>query len=164
MGIIFYVRIVGMATIEELVKQKFPDEREKAVVSLYVTANLMSGNSEKIIERFGISGARLNVLRILREQYPHPSSIQTLKERIVDQNTDMSRMITRLLNDGLAERIRNVANPRSKSVIISQKGLDILTEIDKHREELLLPFNALSPEETKQLGQLLGKLLTTLHP
>ncbi len=123
----------------------------------------MAGYCEKIISKHGLTGAWLNVLRILRGQYPNPCKMSLISERIIDKKTDLSRMATRLESAGFIESRIPKDDKRIKHITITQKGLHTLAIIDSEKEQLLLPVNVLSTQEAQQLSVLLDKILSELN-
>ncbi len=105
---------------------------------------------------------QFNILRILRGQHPKSASINTLKERMLDKMSDVSRLVERLRKADLVERKSCEADRRAVDVKITQKGLELLKEIDDklHILEATLK-DTLSDKEVSQLNKLLDKVLST---
>lgn len=151
-----------MGAIERLIQQKqFKNEHEKAIVSLLYSSNFVINAQQKAFKQLGITHQQFNVLRILRGQYPNPANINLIKERLIDKNSDVSRLIERLRISGFVERITCPKDRRSVDVKITEKGLTILAEIDKSNETLftteLMP---LSQKEVVEFNTLLNKILS----
>ena len=94
---------------EEINQQKFKDEYHKLAVNLQFTANWLSAKHTKAFRHFGISPQQFNVLRILKGQYPNPSSLLLIRERMLDKESNASRLIDKLVNAGLTERMSHVS-------------------------------------------------------
>lgn len=152
-----------MGTIEELIKQsKFKNESHKATVSLLYTANMLSYYHENFFGKFGLTMQQFNVLRILRGQHPKPCTINLIRDRMLDRMSDASRIVERLRKSGFVERVTSEKDRRAVDVIITAKGLEILTEIDGLQNDLDFPMSTLSETEKLQLNGLLDKVLITL--
>ena len=107
---------------------------------------------------YGITPAQYNALRILRGQYPTPCSLNLVKERIVDKNSDVSRLIERLRKSDLVSRVTNQEDRRGVDILITEKGLSLLKELDDKVWDLWELPN-LSPDEAHLLAQLIDKAL-----
>jgi MarR family multiple gene transcriptional regulator MgrA len=97
----------------------------------------------------------------LRGQYPNPANLNLIKDRLIDRNSDVSRLIERLRLSEFVERVTCPNDRRSVDVKITEKGLMILAEIDKANETLftseLMP---LSQKEVVEFNTLLNKILS----
>jgi DNA-binding MarR family transcriptional regulator len=102
------------------------------------------------------------VLRILRGQQSKPITIGLLKDRMIDRNSDISRMVERLRKAELIKRLVSKNDKRAVDVIISEKGLSLLTQIDNYKEELSEPLKALNVNELEVFNALMDKLLKGL--
>ncbi len=152
-----------MPTIEQLIKQpKFKDERHKAVISLMYTSGLLCNFWDEFFGRFNLTSQQYNVLRILRGQHPNPASINLIRDRMMDKMSDASRLVERLRKSGFVERKVRKEDRRAVDVMITQKGLDVLGQIDLLEEKDHKPTRYLTPEEADKLSALLGKVIDSL--
>ena len=152
-----------MPTLEQLIKQPmFKDEKHKAVISLTYTAGLLDNFWVEFFGRFNLTSQQYNVLRILRGQYPKPASINLIRDRMMDKMSDASRLVERLRKSGFVERKTRKDDRRAVDVMITQKGLDILAQIDIIDEKDHKPTKFLTKEEAIQLSELLGKIINAL--
>ena len=143
---------------EEIKQEKFRNEYHKLAVNIVFTHNWLMGLQSEIFNGFEITANQFNILRILRGQYPNPATINLLKERMMDKMCDASRLVERLRIKGLIKRELSLDDRRRVDVIITEKGLNILSEIDKLNSKYDSIFQNLSSEETKLLNELLDKM------
>lgn len=102
-----------------------------------------------------------NILRILRGQHPKAANINTLKERMLDKMSDVSRLVERLRKAGLVERKSSEIDRRAVDVMITAKGLSLLETVDKDLPDLEDSLKlSLSEEEMLTVNTLLDKVLT----
>jgi DNA-binding MarR family transcriptional regulator len=133
----------------------------RVVLNVMYTQNVISESFNEILKPYDISGEQYNVLRILRGQKGHPANMCIIQERMLAKTSNTTRLVDKLL---LKEYVtRNVCpdNRRKIEVLITQKGLDLLAELDpkvKKHEELF--SKNLTPEELEQLNSLLEKYRT----
>ena len=81
-----------------------------------------------------------------------------VSERMVDKNSNTGRIIDRLLDKGLVNRCENKSDRRQVDLTISQKGLNILSEIDDNMPKMSSIMDNLNDEEVNTLNHLLNKL------
>ncbi|KAA0211749.1 MarR family transcriptional regulator [Ignavibacteria bacterium CHB1] len=147
--------------IEDAIKQsKFKNEYEKLVVNILYTAGWIELEISRIFKEYGITIQQYNILRILRGQYPKPATINMLIDRMIDKMSNASRLVDKLLAKKLV--VRNICkNDRRKvDVLITQKGLEILSLIDDRTEFRKILVSSLNTAEAKKLNQLLDKTRT----
>lgn len=145
--------------LEEEIKQKnFKDEYEKLVVNILFTGNWMYLVNTKSLKPIGLTLPQYNVLRILRGQHPKPATVNLLIERMLDKSSNASRIVDKLLKKNLVARKICKKDRRSVDVLITDKGLDMLKQIDGFQEEWRKTFKTLNREEAKNLNNLLDKL------
>ena len=145
--------------IEDEIQQKqFKNEYHKAIVNLMFTYNWLIQHQVDILKPYGITIQQYNILRILRGQYPNPSNIKLMKERMLDKMSDCSRIVEKLRQKELVERHLCEKDRRNVDVLITKKGLSVLKKIDKITEELDIKLIALNEKELKSLNKLLDKL------
>lgn len=149
-----------MAKLEELIQQtKFRSEKQKALISVMLVSNLLDNHHETFFKKFGLTLQQYNVLRILRGQFPNPCTVNLIRERMLDRMSDASRIVERLRKAGFVERVQSEKDRRAVDVLITRKGLNTLTTIDKYEEEMQRPVDLLTEKDAKQLTELLQKML-----
>lgn len=117
--------------IEELLKttDRLPESR-KLVLNLIVTANHISELLAEALKPFGISNQQFNVLRILRGQKGKPANLSTIQERMVSKMSNTTRLVDKLVDKNLCERIVCPSNRRKVEIRITNNGLELLEQID----------------------------------
>jgi DNA-binding MarR family transcriptional regulator len=143
---------------DEIVQKKFRSETHKLGVNLIYTYNWLDTFQQKHFKKHGITPQQFNLLRILRGQHPKPATIKLLKERMLDKMSDASRIVEKLRVKGLVDREISQGDRRNCDVLINKKGLTLLSEIDQEEKLLDDLFSRLSPDEKKQLNDLLDKM------
>lgn len=144
--------------IEEEIQSRFRNDYQKLVVNLYFTHSRLNEPFQALMKRYNITATQYNVLRILRGQKQKPVSIGLIKERMIERNSDVSRIIDRLLKKKLIVRSENKLDRRQKDIIISQTGLDLIAEIDCYERDMDKNFMHMTDDEVSTLNDLLDKL------
>lgn len=143
--------------IEEEIKQtRFRNEHQKAIINVLFTASWLENRQASFFKSFGITGAQFNILRILRGYHPHKMSGVEIKSRMIDRNSDVSRLLDRLIAKGYAEKSQCPKDKRASDIIITASGMNLLDEID-HSIDAHEKVLGLSSAEAKQLNELLDK-------
>jgi DNA-binding MarR family transcriptional regulator len=142
---------------DEISQTKFKSEYLKAALNIIYTSNWFTSQHSAKLKPHGITQQQYNILRILRGQHPNPASIKLLKERMMDKMSDASRLVEKLRLKGLLERKICKADRRNVDVVITPKGLDLLTSLD-HLDDNFKDIIALNKDEVHQLNELLDKL------
>jgi DNA-binding MarR family transcriptional regulator len=143
--------------IEEEIKQpKFRDTYQKAVINLLYTANWMQSQNQEFFKNYGITAHQFNILRILKGQHPNSISATEIKTRMLDKNSDVSRMLDRLIAKNLILKRTCPKDKRAFDVLITDEGLELLKSMEKFLPQRDRVIN-LSEEEAALLSDLLDK-------
>lgn len=144
-----------MGDLSKELSSKFANEKVKALINVLYTASWINGYQNNFFQPFGISPQQYNILRILRGA-KEPLRVQTIKDRMIERSPNATRLMDKLCDKGLIGRKPCKNDRRVVFIEITQKGLDLLTEIsDDFNEEIL---KHLTEDEAKKLNQLLDKL------
>jgi len=142
---------------EEIKQEKFRDPYQKVVINLLFTSNWIQNKHQDFFKSFGITAQQFNILRILRGQHPKSISPSLIKDRMLDKNSDVSRMLDRLLAKKLILKQVCPKDKRAFDVSISPEGLDLMKSMDKHLTSIE-EMKGLSEEEASLLSDLLDKV------
>ena len=145
--------------IEEVLKSTAPmDDSKKIILNILYTQNVVIDSFNEIVKPYDISGEQYNVLRILRGQKGNPANMYAIQERMLAKTSNTTRLVDKLLLKELVTREVCPDNRRKIEVFITQKGLNLLTDLDPKVNAHEASFsNNLSAEEQISLNQLLEK-------
>jgi DNA-binding MarR family transcriptional regulator len=143
---------------EEIQQKKFRNEYQKSAINLMYTYGWLHNKQKNFFSEYSITPQQYNVLRILKGQYPGVISTSEIKSRMLDKNSDASRIVDRLSIKGLLIKNTCTSDKRLVDVSISEKGLELLNEIDVRALELDHLFSNLEIEEAIELNRILDKL------
>ena len=148
--------------IDDAIKSKFDSPQIKALVNIRYTANFLSAISNKFMAQFDLTMPQFNILRILRGA-GEAMAVNTVKDRMIEKSPNTTRLMDKLIDKELISRERCDNDRRVVYVKITQKGLDLLAQIDKnHSKEDWMP-TVLTDEESETLSDLLDKLRECHH-
>ena len=107
----------------------------------------------------GISLQQFNVLRILRGRKGVPANLQTVQKRMIHKMSNTTRLIDKLIEKKLVVRKICKDNRRKIEILITDKGLEVLDQLDaKIQETEAAILQPLSLEEQKTLRSLINKI------
>jgi len=140
--------------VQAEIKQKKPFRlrEEEAFVNLLRTTDVLLHGVAETLKPFGLSPTQYNVLRILRGAEPKGLACREISERMITRDPDVTRLLDRLEDRGLAERTRSREDRRVITTRITDAGLQIL-------ESLEAPIGDL---HTRQMGHLKSAQLCAL--
>ncbi len=148
-----------MPSIESEVKQeKFQSEFQKAAVNILFTGSWLYNINAAFLKEFDITPEQFNVLRILRGSHPRPMMLADITCRMIDKNSNATRLVEKLRLKGLVKREICKNNRRQVDISITDKGLSLLTKIDRASDAWLSVLKNLTKTEAQELNRLLDKL------
>jgi DNA-binding MarR family transcriptional regulator len=124
-------------------KQKLPftSREQEAYLALLRTADSLQSSMESRLKEFGLTGTQYNALRILRGAGPEGLPCSEIGERMITHDPDITRLLNRLEQRGLAERTRDQHDRRVIYGKITPAGKNLLREMDgsveQHGREML---------------------------
>lgn len=148
--------------IEEVVKSNaIMGLSQKAVLNIIYTQNNINERLIEILKPYDLSNEQYNVLRILRGQKGNPANMCLIQERMLAKTSNTTRLVDKLLLKELVTRKVCKENRRKIEVLITEKGLDILKELDPKVDNYEQNIVAnLSSSELEKLNDLLEKIRT----
>jgi DNA-binding MarR family transcriptional regulator len=145
-----------VAIEEEIKQQKFKSDHQKALINLLYTASWVQGKQQDFFKSFKITAQQFNILRILKGQHPQSISATEIKSRMLDRNSDVSRLLDRLVGKELVTKRTCPNDKRATDVNIAEAGLELLKTLDKYQSQIDGVLS-LTEEEAGQLSNLLDK-------
>lgn len=145
--------------IEEAIKQKkpFKNQLHRALVNLLYTTNVVRDRNKAVLKKFDLTMQQYNVLRILRGA-EQPISTRIIRQRLLDKMADASRLVDRIAQKNLVDRVPCAEDKRLVDVSISQEGLELMAKIDASEPDIYDLLGQLTEEEADVLNQLLDKI------
>ncbi len=147
-----------MGISEDIKQENFGSEYAKAVINVIYSSSWLHQMHLGVFKQHGLTTPQFNILRILRGQFPNPSTVNLLIERMLDKSSNASRIVDRLEEKGLVIRKQCKNDRRAVDVFISDKGLELLEILDEKMLSFENDTRNLSEEESKTLNLLLDKM------
>ncbi|MEQ8363477.1 MAG: MarR family transcriptional regulator [Cyclobacteriaceae bacterium] len=143
---------------EEIKQSRFRNIYQETSINIIYTSGWLANQHKDFFSQFGITSQQFNILSILRGQHPNQISGSEIKSRMMDKNSDVSRLLDRLLLKGLIVKTQSPEDKRAANIEISQQGLELLKKSDEQVSALDNILNNLTAAEADQLSRLLDKL------
>jgi DNA-binding MarR family transcriptional regulator len=138
---------------DEIKQQKaFESLEQEALLSIERTAAVLGHAFAETLKPHGITSTQYNVLRILRGAGKAGLCRNEVRDRLIAQVPDVTRLLDRLEDVGLIERERSEEDRRLVSTRITAKGLALLRSLDAPVAET----------HKRHLGHLTAQQLKTL--
>jgi DNA-binding MarR family transcriptional regulator len=148
--------------LEQDIKQEnFSNEYEKAAINILFTGSWLHQMDATRLKKHGITPEQYNVLRILRGSHPKPLMLADISSRMIDRSSNATRLVEKLRLKNLVKREICENNRRQVDIVITDKGLGLLSKIDKQTSEWLSILKNISKSEARELSRILDKLRET---
>jgi DNA-binding MarR family transcriptional regulator len=157
----YFWTIISSQNLETQIKLSLPfvNEYYKGVVGVIVLESIFSQHLDQYLNQFRLTYQQFNILRILKGQYPNDTQLNLLKDRMLHKQSDVSRLVDRLVGMELVDKKINELNKRKLSIKLSAKGLELINRIDVNDPAFQSLTSALSRSEIEQFNDLVGKML-----
>ncbi|MDB4064471.1 MarR family transcriptional regulator [Flavobacteriaceae bacterium] len=144
-----------MGDISKDINSTFKNDKIKALINIKYTANWIHSLENEFFRPYGISPQQYNILRILRGA-GKAIKVQVIKDRMIDRAPNATRLMDKLCDKKLIDRIRCNDDRRVVFISISEEGLKLLKVIDSNSNLDFL--ENLTESEASILSSLLDKM------
>lgn len=147
-----------MSLEDDIRQEKFSSDYQKAAVNILYTGSWLYNINAAYLKKFDITPEQFNVLRILRGSAPRPMMLSEITQRMIDKNSNSTRLVEKLRLKLMVSREQCENNRRQVDIAITDKGLQLLKKIDLEQAAWEASLQKLTKAETKELNRLLDKL------
>jgi DNA-binding MarR family transcriptional regulator len=133
--------------------------RQRAMLNILFTASWLDCLLHRTLRPFGLTHPQYNILRILNGSFPTGLSVLDIKSRMLDRSSNVSRLVEKLRQAGLVERVPHGEDRRMVIVTISAAGKQLLKDIEDTQFGKVdtIPGGQLTDDEAGELGRLLDR-------
>jgi DNA-binding MarR family transcriptional regulator len=127
-----------MASLKREIAQERPFSgiEEEALLNMMRTTDCLERAFQKVSRRWGVTATQYNVLRILRGAQPHGLTCSAIGDRMITAEPDITRLLGRMKAVKLIRQQRDRQDRRVLWTHISQKGLELLRQMDPVVQQL----------------------------
>ncbi len=151
---------MGDVIRRRLQQRQFDGPHHEAILALLLAGSRLREAIEGAFAGEDLTPAQYNVLRILDGVYPKGHPRGEIARRVIDRAPDLTRMIDRLVRNGLVERYRSTQDSRLSMTRITAKGRRLLARVrprvNARQRELM---RSLSAAEARRLSALLERVI-----
>lgn len=147
-----------MSLEREIQQERFANEHEKAAVNVLFTGSWLHSLNSARLKKHDITPEQFNVLRILRGSHPKTMMLADITCRMLDKNSNATRLVEKLRQKGLVKREICENNRRQVDISITEKGLNVLKAIDQDDSTWQSVLKNISKQEAGELNRILDKL------
>jgi DNA-binding MarR family transcriptional regulator len=146
--------------IEDEIKQTKPiSEFTKTQVNFLYTSAYIEYKSKIFFKQYDLSPQQYNVLRILRGIHPKCANLAYITERMIDKQSNATRLIAKLATKKLVKYNQNRDDRRHIDICINDSGLELLKIIDDTIiVEVTNTFGMLETKELELLNSFLDRI------
>lgn len=146
-------------TIDEEIKGRFRNDYHRGIINLNFTANQLKYEFMQYLKKHKLTEPQYNILRVLNGFRSEGAvSIGFLKDRMLDKNSDVSRIVDKLFEKGFVNRKENVNDRRQKDVEITVAGMQLISTMNDCEQKADTLLQNLTIEEVQELNKLLDKI------
>jgi DNA-binding MarR family transcriptional regulator len=142
--------------------RRFDSLEQEAFLNLWRTYDRLRAFEDALFARHDLTPQQYNALRLLRGTHPGKLPTLTLASRLVSRAPDITRLLDKLDERGLIERLRPADNRRVVEVGITGAGLALLHEL--HAEIQACHVRQLGHLKRSELRTLIDLLRTARRP
>ena len=137
---------------------RFDSPEQEVFLNLWRTFDRLKTLEEKLFCDYELTAQQYNALRLLRAAHPEKLQTLALAGQLISRAPDITRLLDKLEERKLIERVRPPDNRRMVHISITEKGLALLQQMtaalkECHRHQL----GHLTLEEQQRLVELLSK-------
>ena len=147
-----------MSLEKDIHQEKFQSEHQKASINILYTGSWLYNVNAAYLKKFTITPEQFNVLRILRGNHPNPMMLAEITARMIDKNSNCTRLVEKLRQKGFITREICKNNRRQVDISITDKGLQLLKKIDVDQPGWLQAMEKISKADARELNRILDKL------
>ena len=142
----------------------FGSDEQHLYDTLAQTHDLMSAAFNQMFNGFDLTHTQFNVMNVIRAAGAEGIATQKIGQRILTRVPDVTRIIDRLVRNGLVKRTRSEVDKRVLFVSLTDEGEAIMGELVEPVEELRHSlFAHMSIEKQTQLNTLLLEAQDSIH-
>ncbi len=145
--------------IEEVIRsEKFTDAKHKAVINLMYTSYWFKTHASAALKENDLTIEQFNVLRILKGKHPEPLCIKDICSRMIEKNSNVPRIVDRLLLKQFVKRTTSQEDKRETLISLSEQGAQQVDDASKVMDTVQHRIFGLDEAEAVMLNTLMEKM------
>ncbi|WP_040005327.1 MarR family winged helix-turn-helix transcriptional regulator [Fibrisoma limi] len=136
----------------------FRNQYHRLIANLHRTDGFIINYFQQKLSPHDLSVQQYSVLRRLQDVYPDSLTVSEVKERLADHNSDITRLIDRLVAKNLVVREVDEQNRRRVNLRLTDDANRFVGEVAQEFKDFESIVNHLTDEEVETLNILLDKI------
>ena len=125
----------------------FASPQEQLALTVLHTASTMLNHHRALLKPHGITPEQFNILRILRGQQGQPLALRDISGRMIDRNSNTSRLVDKLMAKGLVRRETCPSDRRRVDIALTGEGDALTTQLKAMMDENMRSLQSVWSEE-----------------
>ncbi|MGH1334554.1 MAG: MarR family winged helix-turn-helix transcriptional regulator [Aureispira sp.] len=146
-----------MAKIDTEVKTAFKNNKHRFIANLIFTSNWFRNSVIEYLKPYNVSFQQFNILRILQGAKDW-ITMNDIKNLMIEKSPNTTRLADKLVDKGFVERKRSDVDRRVVYLTITEKGTELLKNIDDNPGNYMEFMTRITEEEAKQISEILDKI------
>ena len=145
-----------MKTPQALHMSHFATPQQQLMLTVMHTASALHSRHRALLKPYDVTPEQFNILRILRGQKGRPLPLRDISIRMIDRNSNTSRLIDKLVEKGHVLRESCPRDRRQVDIALTKQGVDFTQQLSNILEEELSLLEAVwAPDEALRAANLL---------
>ena len=136
-----------MKTPQAIQMTSFASSQEQLALTVLHTASTMLNHHRALLKPHGITPEQFNILRILRGQQGQPLALRDISGRMIDRNSNTSRLVDKLMAKGLVRRETCPSDRRRVDIALTPEGDEFTTQLKALMDENMASLQSVWSEE-----------------
>ena len=150
---------ICMMKLEEAIKSsRFKSEVAKVAINVLYTGYWLRNGYCTVLKQENITLEQYNVIRILKGKHPGHMCVRDIASRTVEKNSNVPRIIDRLVLKSLVTRTPSKEDKRETLISLTDKGLTLLERANELTMSVTNAITGLTDDEAVMLNELLEKM------
>ncbi len=141
--------------IEKALNHQFRDNSQKLIAELLYSANWLENLIAKVLSPLDLSFQQLNALRIIHGQQEGRANVQIIKDRMIDDRSNVSRLLNKLCEKGFTKKDRCTMDQRVVYIQLSTDGIEVMKKGKAAVENIQF---SLTDQKLNEINELLEEL------
>ncbi|GAB3696752.1 hypothetical protein GCM10027592_20260 [Spirosoma flavus] len=137
---------------------QFRNEYHRLIINLHKTDGYIFNHFQQKMAPFDLSVQQYKALRLLSDVFPNTLTAGELKEKMTDMNSDMTRLIDRLVAKNLVVREVDAQNRRRVNLRLTETSNKFVETVAQEFKNFESIVSHLTEEEARVMNTLLEKI------
>jgi len=137
---------------------EYRNDYHRLILNLHQTDGYIFNHFQQKLAPFDLSVQQYKALRLLAEVFPNSLTAGELKEKMTDLNSDMTRLIDRLVAKNLVVREIDPTNRRRLNLRLTKESAEYMERVAAEFKDFESIISHLTDEEVHTMNTLLDKI------